>query len=481
MSTTTLKLPYKRFIAQVSTGAPRSKSTYLALMEENLEALKACPWREAADVPASLTGHDFTAPTQFSDAYDAFKLTGNYDQTARTEIAYAGMAAYRFKMPASAVSGSVAVASVSLPISRDRFEKSGVHLAVALSDSATPTSEWDVVRGSGDLAASSQLAQTAANLMAGSADAGTVEIDLSGVSAGNPSAYLWVYVTLEDYTDHWEMYNAKEKRLYAIEGSAMLTGGSVQAAFDGEVAADSGADGAYSVCCGSALPEAGEGPAGVKVDVQFTGDTLPEDGAVSTAALEYKAGVPVGKSAAGLRMAYAALYAGHAAAVQPAAHAMRPGAKFLVEAAERYVEATGAGVGLWRVAASALVVPFAAPAKFSPRAVRFAWGACAASVTEGLRWRVWLKPGTASLNMPNLADAGFWTPGSTAADGFALAGEFAASAAAGTAEVPIALSAPLATVAVTGFLPLDGVNPSDGMPTSFGCAEEFRPAVYLLP
>ena len=56
MSTTTLKLPFKRFIAQVSTGAPRPKSTYLALMAENLEALKACPWREAAAVPASLTG-----------------------------------------------------------------------------------------------------------------------------------------------------------------------------------------------------------------------------------------------------------------------------------------------------------------------------------------------------------------------------------------------------------------------------------------
>ena len=248
MSTTTLKLPFKRFVAQVSTGAPRSKSTYLALMAENLAALQACPWREAADVPASLTGHDFTAETQFSDAYDAFKLTGNYDNQTMTEIAYAGMAAYRFTVPASATTGNgVPVTSVSLPISRDRFEKSGVHLAVALSDSATPSTEWATVRGSGDLAASSQLAQmSAANLMAGAPDEGTVTIDLSGVSSGNPSAYLWVYVTLEDYTDHWTMYNAKEKRLYAVEGSAMLAGGSAEVMFDGTVTADSeGAEARY--------------------------------------------------------------------------------------------------------------------------------------------------------------------------------------------------------------------------------------------
>ena len=238
MSTTTLKLPYKRFVAQVSTGVPRSKSTYIALMEENLEALKKCPWREANDQPVALANHDFTASTHFSDALDAFKMTGNYNSQTNTEVAYAGMVAYRFKIPASAISGSVSVASVSLPVSRDRFLKSGLHVAAALSESATPTSDWATVRGSGDLAASSVLVQTAANLMSGSAGADAVAIDLSGVSSGNPAAYLWIYVTLEDYTDHWEMYNAREKRLYAIEGSAMLTGGGVSVAFDGEVTAD---------------------------------------------------------------------------------------------------------------------------------------------------------------------------------------------------------------------------------------------------
>ena len=242
MSSTTLKLPYKRFVAQVSTGAPRSKSTYLALMAENLAALQACPWRAAETGTASLTGHDFTAETQFSDAYDAFKLTGNYDSSAMTEIAYAGMAAYRFTIPASATSGGVRVTSVTLPISRDRFEKSGVHLSVALSASSTPTPTWDFVRGSGDRAASSQLAQTTAeDIMSGAPDDGTVTIDLTGVSSGNPNTYLWVYVTLEDYTDHWTMYNAREKRLYAIEGSAMLAGDRVEVTFADTVTPDASA------------------------------------------------------------------------------------------------------------------------------------------------------------------------------------------------------------------------------------------------
>ena len=242
MSTTTLKLPYKRFVAQVSTGAPRSKSTYLALMAENLEYLQACPWREAADVTASLTGHDFTAKTQYSDAYDAFKLTGNYDSSAMTEIAYAGMAAYRFTVPASAISGGVSITGVSLPISRDRFEAAGVHVAVALSNSAYPSDDWAVVRGSGALAASALLTQNAAYLTAGSPASGTADIDLSGVSSGNPPTYLWVYVTLEDYTSHWEKYNAKEQRLYAIEGSAMLVGDSAEVTFADTVSADSSSD-----------------------------------------------------------------------------------------------------------------------------------------------------------------------------------------------------------------------------------------------
>lgn len=254
MSATTLNLPFKRYVAQVSTGAPRPKSTYLSLMAENLEALKACPWREATDVPVALADHDFTKATHLSDAYDAFKMTGNWNATDQTEVAYAGMAAYCFKIPASAlVSGSeVAISSVSLPISRDRFLKGGVRIAWELTSRATPSDDWDTVRGGESPAASAYLANTADYLTATQPADGTKAVDLSGVDSGNPSAYLWIYVTLEDYTDWWDKYTASEARQYAIEGSAMLVAGSASFTFDGAVTPD--AEGTVTLLSGGSSP-----------------------------------------------------------------------------------------------------------------------------------------------------------------------------------------------------------------------------------
>lgn len=235
---TTINLPFKRWVAQVYTGAPRSKSSYLSMMAENLEALMACPWRAAADVPATLTGHDFTAASYLSDAFDAYKMTGNYNSNSMTEVGYAGMAAYRFKIPSSAIAAPAAGAlvSVALPVSRDRFCRSGVRVAVELTDRATPSTDWATVRGTDETSATT-LAQSAAYLLAGSPGADTVTIAVPSGS-GNPAAYLWVYVSLADYTDHWTMYSPTEQRLYAIEGSAMLAGPAAAVTFAGEVTPD---------------------------------------------------------------------------------------------------------------------------------------------------------------------------------------------------------------------------------------------------
>ena len=253
MSATTLNLPYTRFVAQVSTAPARSKSTYLALMEENLAALQKCPWKEAADVPAALADHDFTASTHLSSAYDAFKMTGNYSASTMTEIAYAGMAAYRFKIPDSA--SAVALSSISIPVSRDRYLKSGVRVVAVLSDSATPSADWDVVRGSGGILLSAQLPQTAAYLLAGAPGKDTLELAASSFAglAETGHAYLWIYLTLEDYTEHWDMYSANEQRLYAVEGSAMLVGGSAEFTFAGEVTADA-APSTATLLAGGASP-----------------------------------------------------------------------------------------------------------------------------------------------------------------------------------------------------------------------------------
>ena len=251
---TTLNLPFKRFVAQVSTGTPRIKSSYVALMEENLTALKACPWREADEVPVTLTPHDFMQSSYFGDAYDAFKMTGAYNTANMTEIGFAGMAAYRFTIPAAALSfgSEVALTSVALPVSRDKFLRSGVHIVVALSSATVPSTDWATIRGTGDLAKSGLSQADVPYLIDGTVGSESIVVDLSGV-ATNPQPYLWVYVTLEDYTDSWAMYDKKEQRLYAIEGSAMLVGGSVAATFAGDVDPDSSA--AVTLLPGGSSPD----------------------------------------------------------------------------------------------------------------------------------------------------------------------------------------------------------------------------------
>lgn len=253
MSSTTHNLPFKRFVAQVSTGTSRPKSSFIALMAENLEALKKCPWREAADVAdVALVKHNFGLVTHFDDGYDAYKMTGAWTSASQTEIAFAGMAAYRFKIPDAAA--EVALSSISLPISRDRFLKGGVHLAVALSDDDHPSSDWDVVRGTGSISASAQLANTAEYLTAAQPADGYVTLAAADFSALAETGYdyLWVYVTLEDYTDWWDKYTADEDRRYAIEGSAMLVGCSSTATFASAVAAD--ADPADVLLAGGSSP-----------------------------------------------------------------------------------------------------------------------------------------------------------------------------------------------------------------------------------
>ena len=119
---TTITLPFRRFVARVDTGSPEAKASYKALAQRNALALEECPWGEATGktVKASLVEHDFTA-TFTDEKYDAFLMTGSYDSSANTEIAYAGMVAYRFALPQAYLAGSATLVSASLMLARDRF------------------------------------------------------------------------------------------------------------------------------------------------------------------------------------------------------------------------------------------------------------------------------------------------------------------------------------------------------------------------
>lgn len=269
-------LPYKRYVAQVSSGAPQLKSNWVEMMSANLEALTAPQWREAADVAASLADHDFTAATHFNDAYDAFKMSGNYDSSAMTEVAYAGMAAYRFTLPADYVSGSANITSVAVPVYRDRFCKGGVRVAVAFGGESPSFITWGVARGEGsDVPAKTAMMSQAEvpYLTASTAADDVAEFTVPAIA--NKSRYLWVVVTLEDYTDRWVMYNKREERLYAVEGSARLAGERMAVTFDSDVTADGPAH-EFAVVRGGVVPRLPEGSAsGARVLELFRDGSVP--------------------------------------------------------------------------------------------------------------------------------------------------------------------------------------------------------------
>ena len=235
----TLKLPFARFIAQTSSAPAQPKATYKALASRNALALQSCEWRDKpVSEKACLALHDFKA-THLSDAYDAYLMTGNYDAAASTEIAYAGMAAYRFTLPAAYLSGSQTLVSMSLPIVRDRFLLPGVRVVAVLSNSASPDTSWSVVHGDSSPAAveTEYLKNSAENIRAAYDASGTLELDLAGADT-TKKTYLWIYLTVEDYTATWTMYSEKEARLYAIEGSAMIVGEDAAVTFSASVTPD---------------------------------------------------------------------------------------------------------------------------------------------------------------------------------------------------------------------------------------------------
>ncbi|MBR2837423.1 MAG: hypothetical protein IKE55_01425 [Kiritimatiellae bacterium] len=237
---TTLTLPSVRFTAQVNTGAPEAKANYKALAQRNAIALEGCPWREAAadTIKPSLVEHSFTA-TFTDEKYDAFCMTGSYDSTANTEVAYAGMVAYRFKLPQAYLAGSTSLESASVMLARDRFLLPGLRVSAVLSDSASPSDDWSVVRGDaeGCVKLVAQLANPANRITAAEQATGAVALELAGLDT-TKKTYLWIYLTVEDYQATWTWYSSTQHRLYAIEGSGMIISQSSSVTFDGDVAPD---------------------------------------------------------------------------------------------------------------------------------------------------------------------------------------------------------------------------------------------------
>lgn len=273
MSGTTLNLEYKRFVRQVSNGTARTKYSYQAMQTDLLSALKVAPWRpagclnnEVSTVTNKVTetdravdeeGVELSKPTYtvyLRDRYDAFKQGGDAVVDDATFCGYAGMAAYRYKLPADYEQN---IASVSMRFSAARYLRSGLRVALVLSDSAMPDASWSAIRGEGAGAIVSHSTASEAEgvkswgligqdsvgtLLQSQAREGVLTFsatDFPALATSTRFTYLWVYVSIEDYEDWWDQYDYGTPRYYSIEGSATLVGGSLAVTFAAAVESES--------------------------------------------------------------------------------------------------------------------------------------------------------------------------------------------------------------------------------------------------
>ncbi len=253
---TTLQLPFKRFVAQVSNGSVRAKASSLAMMQENENSLKQCDWHESAAKPADVSLPDnipFKEEGYLNDRYDAYIQGGKANSATEQFEGYAGMVAYRFKLPAAYLSGAQTLTSFAVNIMRDRYLRAGVRAVAVLSASETPSTDWAVVRGeastykteSGELDTPQEGIRTYGFLNQADEDylvdtrvaSDKLELTLTGIDASK-AQYLFVYLTLEDYQNRWLWHSQGVKREYWIEGSAMLVGSSNAVTFSADMQAD---------------------------------------------------------------------------------------------------------------------------------------------------------------------------------------------------------------------------------------------------
>lgn len=173
-------------------------------------------------------------------AYDAYKYVGDYDQDTGRQRAYAGMAAYRFQVPADALAATAAdVVSIAAMIHVDRWLVDGVRLAVYLSDDPVPSADWGTLR-QGDAYSDALLP------MLYTAEDERIVIDKSSLeqialpASSESKKYLYLIVSLEDYTTTGGTYatGADPDRSFWIEGAALIEGESASVEFSRSVTAD---------------------------------------------------------------------------------------------------------------------------------------------------------------------------------------------------------------------------------------------------
>lgn len=250
-----LTLPYVRFVRQVVSG-PGSLPQFAAMMQANEVKLKAAAWFQSeSDLKSVAMPANQPLTFAMDSKYDAFKMSSTA-AAAGVETAYAGMAAYRFKIPADAISGSKYIRALSINVGADKFAYSGVKIAVHATNTATPSTDWAMLRSGGfggtvdtnkafatydaDPEVYGVLTGHVANVVDATNQASTLSFDLSGLGNTN-YAYLWVYVSMFNYTDY------RANRPYWVEGAGIVNGATNVVTFASTVTEDANTawDGEY--------------------------------------------------------------------------------------------------------------------------------------------------------------------------------------------------------------------------------------------
>lgn len=265
----TINLEYTRFVKQTSNGSARSKYGYLGMQQELLNQIETTPWKQAACannlvglVTNKVTETDeekdeqgaIIKPASYTallkDNFDAFKQGGDANKEDATFCGYSGAVCYRFILPENY---NANISSVHMKIAASRYLRSGVRVAMELKSTPYPSDDWAVIRGDnlGAIVTEHEtsdvegvkswgvLGQKDANtLLQSQAREGDIEFDSEDFPQLGTTArhkYLFVYLSIEDMTDYWVLYDNNTPRYYSIEGSAMIIGSTFNVTFDGEV------------------------------------------------------------------------------------------------------------------------------------------------------------------------------------------------------------------------------------------------------
>jgi hypothetical protein len=205
-----------RYVKQGKTAGLYEMTATAPAIAEALDALKAAPWLDAPwSLVGSFPGHTGLL-TDADKTWDAYAVCTNIDATTGAQNSRLGCVAYRIDLPAAAYAGGALLVSVGVSVSGDPYLSAGARVAVKLSSTATPATDWATIIA-GDAYAAAVAPRTTAVVNGltrwypATSDQ-TITLNANGVQA---LRYIWIYLSLENY--------ASCSRMPWIEGGASLS------------------------------------------------------------------------------------------------------------------------------------------------------------------------------------------------------------------------------------------------------------------